>query len=139
MSEIKIPRLPSPYPFESYPYLVEPLSEEEGGGYLISLPDLPGCMSDGSTEAEALANARDAFATWISARLDLGKPIPAPTHHIDPKIDRVFRALHEANGTPRWSTMPTHDDYDSPWKEVLEHTLREFKALCFPDAHRQID
>ena len=81
MSAIKILRLPSPYPFESCPYLVEPLTEEEGGGYLISLPDLPGCMSDGSTEAEALANARDAFTSWISARLDLGKPIPAPTHH----------------------------------------------------------
>ncbi len=81
MSETKIPRLLSPHPFESYPYLVEPLSEEKGGGYLISLPDLPGCMSDGSTEAEALANARDAFATWISARLDRGKSIPAPTHH----------------------------------------------------------
>ena len=81
MSEIKIPRLPSPYPFESYPYLVEPLSEEEGGCYLISFPDLQGCMSDGPTEVEALDNARDAFATWISARLALGKPIPAPTHH----------------------------------------------------------
>lgn len=52
MSAIKILRLPSPYPFESCPYLVEPLTEEEGGGYLISLPDVPGCMSDGSTEAE---------------------------------------------------------------------------------------
>ena len=83
MIKTKIPRRPSPYPFESYPYLVEPLQEEEGGGYLISLPDLPGCMSDGSTEAEALANACDAFASWISARLDLGKPIPAPTHHTD--------------------------------------------------------
>ena len=81
MSEMVIPRLPPPFPFESYPYLVDPLPEEEGGGYLISLPDLPGCMSDGQTEAEALENARDAFATWISARLDLGKSIPAPSHH----------------------------------------------------------
>jgi hypothetical protein len=32
MSEMVIPRLPPPYPFESYPYLVDPLPEEEGGG-----------------------------------------------------------------------------------------------------------
>jgi antitoxin HicB len=81
MSEIKIPRQPPPYPFESYSYLVESLPEDEGGGYQIGFPDLPGCMSDGLTEAEALENARDAFASWISARLNLGKPIPAPTHH----------------------------------------------------------
>ncbi|NCA91554.1 MAG: cytosolic protein, partial [Gammaproteobacteria bacterium] len=35
--------------------------------------------------------------------------------------------------------MPVNDDYDSPWKEVLEHAFPEFMAFYFPDAHRQID
>ena len=38
------------------------LSDEDGGGYLAYVPDLPGCVSDGETEAEALANLQAAVA-----------------------------------------------------------------------------
>ncbi len=34
-----------------YPFEMRPLTEEEGGGWLIIFPDLPGCMSDGETPA----------------------------------------------------------------------------------------
>ena len=37
-----------------YPFEIRQLSEEEGGGYLISFPDLPGCISDGETIEEAI-------------------------------------------------------------------------------------
>ena len=37
-----------------YPLIVRPLSEEDGAGYLIEYPDLPGCMSDGETPEEAV-------------------------------------------------------------------------------------
>lgn len=40
------------------------MNAEEGGGYLISFPDLPGCMSDGETIDEAIANGQDAFSGW---------------------------------------------------------------------------
>lgn len=69
-----------PYSFESYAHVVSPLSEAEGGGFLITFPDLPGCMSDGETEAEAIINGRDAFESWVSARTDAGKPIPEPAY-----------------------------------------------------------
>jgi len=36
---------------------VEPLPPDEGGGFVAWVPDLPGCMSDGATPAEAIANA----------------------------------------------------------------------------------
>ena len=39
--------------FEDYHFEIRPLSQEEGGGYLITFPDLPGCMSDGDTPDEA--------------------------------------------------------------------------------------
>jgi antitoxin HicB len=48
-----------------YSVLVEPLPPEEGGGYLATVPDLPGCMSDGETPQEAIANVHDAIAAWI--------------------------------------------------------------------------
>jgi hypothetical protein len=45
----------SPMPSLEYPVVVEPLSGEEGGGFAAIAPDLPGCMSDGDTPEEALA------------------------------------------------------------------------------------
>ena len=79
--------------------VIEPLSEADGGGYLITFPDLPGCMSDGESEAEALVNARDAFSAWISARAHAGKPIPKPTRHGEAAepvrlMQRLPRSLH---------------------------------------------
>ena len=55
------------------------LTQEEGGGYLIEFPDLPGCMSDGETIEEALANGADAKRDWIAAMREAGRPVPAPT------------------------------------------------------------
>ena len=74
------------HPFEAYAHVVSPLAAEEGGGYLITFPDLPGCMSDGGTEAEAIANGRDAFESWTSARVDAGKPVPEPAYKPEPII-----------------------------------------------------
>ena len=98
-SELRIPRVEPPYPFEAYTHIVEPLSEEDGGGYVITFPDLPGCMSDGETIDEAIANGRDAFATWMSAHVHQGKPIPKPTKHgeaAEPArlMQRLPRSLH---------------------------------------------
>ena len=62
--------------FEDYPHEIRPLSGEEGGGYLITFPDLPGCMSDGDTPEEALENGKDAFQGWIAAAKMEKIPIP---------------------------------------------------------------
>ena len=75
----KIPRIVPPWPFEDYAHIISPLSAEEGGGFLITFPDLPGCLSDGATEVAALANGRDAFLAVVSALHDLGREIPAPS------------------------------------------------------------
>ena len=61
-----------------YPFAIRPLAPAEGGGYLIDYPDLPGCMSDGETVEEAIANGRDAQAGWIAAMREAGRPVPAP-------------------------------------------------------------
>jgi predicted RNase H-like HicB family nuclease len=64
-----------------YAVLVEPLPEAEGGGFVAAVPDLPGCMSDGETPEEALANVRDAIAAWIDEARALGREIPPPSRH----------------------------------------------------------
>ncbi len=51
---------------------------DEDGAYVAEVPELPGCISDGETYAEALANAEDAVRAWIETARDLGRPIPEP-------------------------------------------------------------
>src|SRR5689334_20386978 len=79
MSIREIKPVSPPHTFEEYMHEISPLSKEDGGGFLITFPDLPGCMSDGATVEEAIANGRDAFSAWIAATIDMGKPVPKPT------------------------------------------------------------
>ena len=74
----KIVKIQPPHAFDDYTRVLSRLSEEDGGGFLITFPDLPGCMSDGETKEEALENGHDAFLSWVSARSDQGKAIPEP-------------------------------------------------------------
>ncbi len=88
-----------PYPFEAYGHIIAPLSEADGGGYMITFPDLPGCMSDGDTLDEVLANGRDAFNSWIAAQVDMGRPVPEPTKYNEEGkpvkfVQRLPRSLH---------------------------------------------
>ncbi len=62
-----------------YPVLIEPLTAEDGGGFIATVPDLPGCTSDGETPEDALTNVRDAIAAWIEEAQALGRPIPKPS------------------------------------------------------------
>jgi predicted RNase H-like HicB family nuclease len=65
-----------------HPILVEPLPIEEGGSFVATVPDLPGCMSDGATPEEAVSNIQDAIIAWIEAAHDLGHTVPQPSGHI---------------------------------------------------------
>ncbi len=62
--------------------LIEPLSAEDGGGFLATVPDLPGCMSDGESAKEALSNVRAAIAEWIEEARTLGRAIPPPSRRM---------------------------------------------------------
>jgi antitoxin HicB len=62
-----------------YPVLVSPLLPEDGGGFLATVPDLPGCMSDGETPQEAISNVQDAIESWIEAAQDMARDIPQPS------------------------------------------------------------
>jgi antitoxin HicB len=61
-----------------YPFEVRPLSEEEGGGFLISFTDFAECISDGETIEEAMENGRDALKATIAALKSKKLPVPAP-------------------------------------------------------------
>ena len=62
-----------------YAVVIEPLSEEDSGGFVATVPDLPGCMSDGDTREEAARNIEDAIRRWLEEARALGRPSAVAT------------------------------------------------------------
>lgn len=50
---------------------------EDDKKWLVEVPELPGCMADGKTPAEALDNVETIISEWIEAARELGRDIPA--------------------------------------------------------------
>ena len=49
--------------------------------FVADVPELPGCMADGSTHQEAARNAEAAIREWLETAAQLGRPIPQPKSH----------------------------------------------------------
>lgn len=52
------------------------MEQNEDGGYTVTVPSLPGCISEGPTREEALANIEEAISGYIEVARKLGRPIP---------------------------------------------------------------
>jgi len=60
------------------PYKMEINSDTSEQGYVISFPELPGCVTCGETLESALANAEDCKREWLTAALEMKISIPIP-------------------------------------------------------------
>lgn len=79
---------------DRYQFTVRPLSEEEGGGYLVEYPDIPGCMSDGETIDEAIRNGRDALRDSLAVFEESGRQLPKPATEPAQWRQRLPRTLY---------------------------------------------
>jgi predicted RNase H-like HicB family nuclease len=61
-----------------YKYEVIIYWSTEDGAYVAEVPELAGCMADGSTYEEAIKNVQVIIAQWIETARDLGRDVPAP-------------------------------------------------------------
>lgn len=81
----------------SLPYRMEIYPDTEEGGYTVSYPDLPGCLTCGETLEDAIANAEDAKKEWLYGTLEDGRTIPEPDtlHEYSGQFKlRIPRSLH---------------------------------------------
>lgn len=67
-----------------YPAVFSPASE---GGYVVTFPDFPGCVTEGDTFEQAKINAIEVLELWIEELMASAQPIP--THSKRPIIDEV--------------------------------------------------
>ena len=51
---------------------------KDDDAFIAEVPELPGCMADGSTRQEALANAEVIIKEWIETAHEIGRTIPEP-------------------------------------------------------------
>ncbi len=51
---------------------------KDDNSFVIEVPELPGCMADGQSYAEAVKNAEEIIDEWIETARKLGRPIPEP-------------------------------------------------------------
>jgi antitoxin HicB len=82
---------------KDYPFEIRPLSEEDGGGFLISFPDFSECISDGETIEETIANGLDALQETIAALESMNLPVPTPGSlgsYSGKFIQRVPKSIH---------------------------------------------
>ena len=62
----------------SFKYEVIIFWSDEDDAFIAEVPDLAGCMADGATYEEALANAQVVISQWIETAQSLGRVIPKP-------------------------------------------------------------
>ena len=60
-----------------YKVIFEP---QEEGGYTVTVPSLPGCISEGDTYEEALSHIKEAIALYLESLQADGLPIPEENH-----------------------------------------------------------
>ena len=51
---------------------------EEDQAFVVEVPELPGCMADGATYLEAIANAEVIIQEWIETAREWHRPVPEP-------------------------------------------------------------
>lgn len=57
-----------------YPAIFQP--DAKDGGYFVTFPDLPGCVTEGKDLDEALYMAQDVLPAWLETAIETGCPIP---------------------------------------------------------------
>jgi len=63
--------------------LIVTLERDETGAVVAECPAIPGCVSQGKTEDEALANIREAIQACLEARAEAGMPLTVATREVE--------------------------------------------------------
>jgi predicted RNase H-like HicB family nuclease len=63
--------------------LVVTIEPDEDGVFIAECPAIPGCVSQGATEEEALANIKEAIQLCLEVRAERGMPLMVSTHEVE--------------------------------------------------------
>ena len=66
--------------------LIVTLERDETGMIVVECPSIPGCISQGKTEEEALANIQEAIQACLEARVSAGMPLTVTVREVEVKV-----------------------------------------------------
>lgn len=126
-----------------YPAVFDPCEE---GGYCVTFPDLPGCITEGDTLEEAYEMAKEALALHLWGMEDDGDPIPVPTSPADitapkggfitlievwmvPIRDKMAnKSVNKMLTLPRWLN-DLAEEKQVNFSHVLQNALKEYLGI----------
>ena len=82
--------------YMAMPYRMELIPDKDEGGFVVSFPDLPGCLTSGETPDAAIQNAVDAKREWLIAAIEDGVEIPDQCKNVGGK-----RRVHDRRRSSR--------------------------------------
>ena len=95
----------------------------EDQSYIVEVPELPGCMADGATYQEAVANAEAVIGEWIQTARELGRPISEPKLRMHEGVAKSWSP--DERGQDFWKRIPVevsnhgkHSETDSIPPEI---------------------
>ena len=62
------------------------LARDEDGVWIVECPSIPGCVSQGQTREEALANIKEAIALCLEVRAEHGMPLTVETQQVEVSV-----------------------------------------------------
>jgi len=81
----------------------------EDGYWVIECPSLPGCISQGKTKDEAIANIREAIELYIETLVQNGQPVP------EERFDALITSVPITAEPAEWRQVILYTDEDSVW------------------------
>ena len=77
----QLPRTGKENAMSQYQYTIILHPDTEEGGYTVTVPALPGCVTQGETLEEAIAMAKDAIRLYVESLMADGEPVPEEREH----------------------------------------------------------
>jgi predicted RNase H-like HicB family nuclease len=110
---------------------------EEDDAYIVEVPELPGCMADGSTYEDAIKNTLAVIREWIDTAKELGREIPKPKGRLiyDNKVEYTI-LIYQAEEGGFWAEVPALPNCYSQGEtieETIENTKETIEAHLLPD------
>jgi len=65
---------------------VTTIDRDEDGAWVVEWPSIPGCISQGTTREEAVANIREAIAACLEVRAERGMPLTVETQQVEVSV-----------------------------------------------------
>ena len=101
---------------------------EEDQAYIVSVPELPGCMADGKTPEEAVKEAQNVIELWIETALEDGETITEPALFTSVTVQMEVVKITVSKAAQRATEKYAKENYDRILVKFPKGTKEQIQA-----------